>query len=321
MSQAPDNIAVAADKFIRTLSGEQKIKAQISFDQDERYNWHFFPKNDRKGIPLKELNATQRNAAMHLLQTALSDTGYEKTKGIIKLEGVLKQLENRSADDTYRDPGQYYFLIFGEPSANTIWSWRFEGHHLSFTFSSENNKLIAATPSFMGSNPAIVLSGPEKGMQVLKDEADLGFEMLHSLNNEQLQKAVFDNNAPNDIITFVSRKALINDPAGITYAELNTSQQKIFFRLLSVYIHRYTKLFAAVMMKEIENAGLKNTRFAWAGSQQPGKPHYYRIIGPTIIIEYDNSQNNANHVHTVLRDLKNDFGGDELVEHYKKSHR
>ena len=321
MAQAPDNMTVAADKFIRTLSNDQKTKAQISFEMEERYNWHFFPKNDRKGIPLKELNPTQRNAAMHLLQTSLSDTGYEKTKEIMNLESVLKKLENRPADDTYRDPEQYYFLVFGEPSPNTIWSWRFEGHHVSFTFSSENNKVIAATPTFMGSNPAIVLSGPEKGMQVLKDEAELGFELLHSLNNEQLQKAIFDAKAPTEIITFVSRKAVISDPSGITYGELNTSQQKIFIRLLSVYIHRYTKLFASVMMKEIDDAGLSNLRFAWAGAQQPGNAHYYRILGPTILIEYDNSQNNANHVHTVMRDLKNDFGGDELVEHYKKSHR
>ena len=115
---------------------------------------------------------------------------------------------------------------------------------------------------------------------------------------------------------------MIDQPEGILYGELNNDQQKIFMQLLSIYIHRYTSLYVMTMMKEIESAGLNNLQFAWAGAQQqgPGNPHYYRIQGPTIIIEYDNTQNNANHIHTVIRDLKNDFGGDELLDHYKRDH-
>jgi len=306
--------------FLQSLSEKQKSETQFSFEDDERYNWHFIPKT-RKGITLNELNAAQKKAAMELLHTALSDTAYNKTMAIMELEKVLKAVENRPDTDAYRDPGNYHFSIFGDP-ADTIWGWRLEGHHVSFNFSTKDNRLVSGTPGFMGSNPAIVLSGPEKGKEILKDETDLGLAMVRSLNADQLSKAMISTTAPGDIITSNNRKAMINDPKGVLYKELNAAQQKMFMQLLSLYIHRYTRLFANEMMKQIEGARLNELRFAWAGEQEkgPGHPHYYRIQGPTIIIEYDNTQNNANHVHTVVRDLTNDFGGDELLEHYK-THR
>lgn len=315
------DMAKATDQFLQTLSEKQEIKIQFSFDDSERYDWHYIPKS-RKGLTLNEMNAEQRKAAMALLHTALSDTGFDKATSIMQLETVLKEVENRPADDHYRDPGNYFFSIFGNPASDSVWGWRLEGHHISFNFSSRNNHLVSGTPGFFGSNPAIVLSGPEKGKQILKDETELGFALLHSLNEKQIEKAIINVNAPSEIITGASRKAMIDDPKGILYSELTISQQKIFIQLLSIYIHRYTRLFAMGMMHEIEAAGLNNIRFAWAGAQQPGvgNPHYYRLQGPTIIIEYDNTQNNANHVHTVIRDLKNDFGGDELLEHYKNDH-
>ena len=157
--------------------------------------------------------------------------------------------------------------------------------------------------------------------QILKDETELGLALLQSLDTKQMEKAIINVKAPAEILTGDSRKAMINDPKGILYNELNGTQQKIFMKLLSIYIHRYTRLFAMGMMQEIESAGLNNLQFCWAGDQQPGPghPHYYRMQGPTILIEYDNTQNNANHVHTVIRDLKNDFGGDELLMHYNKN--
>lgn len=316
-AEAAGGMPAKALGFLATLSKQQRSKAQFSFDREERYNWHYVPKT-RKGISLEELNASQRKAAQDLLATALSDTGFQKTTAIIALEAILREAEGRPVDDSYRDPGEYYFSIFGDP-ADSIWGWRLEGHHISLNFSSENNRLVSGTPGFLGANPAIVLSGPEKGKQILKDETAQGFALLQSLDETQKQKAIFASQAPSDILTAASRKAML-DPAGIMYSELNASQQAVFLRLLSVYIHRYTRLFAMDMMNEIETAGLNKLRFAWAGAQQagPGNRHYYRIQGPTIIIEYDNTQNNANHVHTVIRELNNDFGGDELLEHYRK---
>jgi hypothetical protein len=310
----------AAVNFLASLSVNQKKQAQFLFSDDERYDWHFIPKS-RKGIPLKELNSDQRNAAFSLLHITLSDTGYLKATAIIELEDILRESENRPVGDEYRDNGKYYFSIFGDPAIDSIWGWRLEGHHLSLNFSSQNNRIVSGTPGFLGSNPAIVLSGPEKGRQILKDETELGLALIQSLNDQQKKKAIISSEAPADIITSNTRKAMINDPKGILYGELNSTQQRLVMQLLSIYIHRYTILLAKIMMNEIETAGLNNIRFAWAGDQQTGvgHPHYYRIQGPTVIIEYDNTQNNANHVHTVLRDLKNDFGGDELLEHYNNS--
>ena len=305
--------------FCKVFLKNKKTKIQFGFNEEERYNWNYVPRK-RKGLSLNEMTDEQIKDAFALLRTALSDTGFSKTNSIIQLENVLREVENRPANDTYRDPGNYSFSIFGNPGTDAIWGWRLEGHHVAFNFSSENNRLVSGTPGFLGSNPAIVLSGSEKGKYILKDEAELAFALLHALNKEQTDKAIISNEAPGEILTAASRYAMINDPKGILYNELNGSQQKIFMELLSIYIHRYTRLFAEGMMKEIEEADLNKLRFAWAGDQETGvgHPHYYRIQGPTIIIEYDNTQNNANHIHTVIRDLKNDFGGDELLKHYKK---
>jgi hypothetical protein len=313
-------MAATANKFLVSLSKTQKSKAQFDFDDSERYNWHFVPKS-RKGLPLKEMSESQYAVAMDLLRMTLSDTGFQKTTDIIHLEGILREVEGRPTNDDYRDPGKYYFSVFGNPATDSIWGWRLEGHHISFNFSAKNNTMVSGTPGFLGTNPAIVLSGPEKGKYILKNETELGLGLLRSLDAEQSKKAIIDDSAPADIITGNSRKAMIENPRGILYNELTTAQQALFMQLLSIYIHRYTRLFAKEMMNEIETAGLNNLRFAWAGSQQsgPGNPHYYRVQGPTIIIEYDNTQNNANHIHTVIRDLKNDFGGDELLEHYKNT--
>ena len=323
LSGNSQNLVAAANRFIVTLEAAQKVKAVYPFDSEERYNFHFFPKDDRKGISMNELTPAQKDAAMQLLKTSVSTQTQQKAVQIMKLENVLRVLENRKESDHYRDSGNYYFIIFGVPGAQTNWGWRFEGHHISFTFAAHNNKLVAATPAFMGANPAIVRTGPQAGKQVLKAEADKGFALLHSLSKESLQKALIDTTAPNEIITFVSRKAVIEQPAGLLYSEMTPAQQQLFLQLIGVYVHRYTKLFAEAMLKEIQAAGLEKLRFAWAGATEPqiGKAHYYRIQGPSLIIEYDNSQNGANHVHSVVRDLKHDFGGDLLEEHYKTEHK
>ena len=319
-NKASSEMSQATNKFLQSLSSEQRSITQFKFDDDERYNWHFIPKS-RKGIALKELSGAQRNAVMTMLHAAISDTAFQKTTSIMQLENVLRVVEARPANDDYRDPDNYHVSVFGNPS-EPIWGWRFEGHHVSFNFSSKENRLVSATPNFLGANPAIVLSGPEKGKEVLKDETELGFALFSSLDQKQKQNALINVTAPADIITGADRKAILTDMHGVSYNELTDDQKKIFMRLLSLYIHRYTRLFATDMMKDIESAGLNNLLFAWAGDQQIGlgHPHYYRIKGPTIIIEYDNTQNNANHVHTVVRDLKDDFGGDELLEHYRQSH-
>lgn len=311
------------NNFLASLTNDQRDKALYNSESEERYNWHFVPKQDRKGIMFKELNEKQRATAFSILKFYLSDRAYNQTQEIIEMEKVLQQLENRTADDWFRDPGRYSFIFFGTPSENKAWGWRFEGHHISFSFSSINNKLVSATPGFLGVNPATILTGPNKGKQVLKDEVEIAFAFMQSLTKDELSKAVINNNVPGDIITGTARKAMIEKPVGIMYNQLNKQQQAIFLKLLNVYVSRYTTKFAEDLMLEIKDAGLNNFRLAWIGNYQPTlkKPYYYRIQGPTIIIELDNIQNDANHIHTVIRDLKHDFGGDELLNHYHLSHK
>jgi hypothetical protein len=322
-SAQSNSYATMATNFLNTLSTEQRAKALYDFGSDEKYNWHFVPVKDRKGIVIGDLNEKQKEAAFALLKLYLSDTAFKQTQEIMQLELVLRELENRSQDDWFRNPLNYAFIFFGNPSDTAAWGWRFEGHHISFTFSTINNRLVSGTPGFLGANPAIVLSGPQKGKEVLKNESELGFALIQSLTSSQLSKTIIGDDAPAEIITSNSRKAMIEHPQGIHYSELNEEQQKIFLQLLSIYINRYTNHFADDLMHEIEEAGLNNLQFAWAGAQQRaiGKPYYYRIQGPTIIIELDNTQNNANHVHTVVRDLTHDFGGDELLKHYQEYHQ
>src|SRR5258707_13773333 len=152
------NMSAAAEQFLQSLAADQKTKAQCIRDTIERYNWHYIPKDDRKGISLNELNTAQKNAALALLHTTLSDKGYTSVIAITQLEPVLKAIENRPADDHFRDPGKYFFSIFGHPGKDSTWGWRLEGHHISFNFSAADNRLVSGTPSFLGSNPAIVLA-------------------------------------------------------------------------------------------------------------------------------------------------------------------
>jgi hypothetical protein len=319
---AQDNLVQTADRFMNSLTTVQQKKVQYAFTDDERFNWHFVPRSDRKGIPLEELNEQQKKAGFDLVGACLSKRGMQHVTDIIQLENILKELEGRGNNDRYRDAGKYYFTIFGQPAEKGAWGWRLEGHHISFTFSADNNRIMSGTPSFLGANPAIVPSGAQKGKETLKEETDGGFTLLNALSKDQLSRAVINEKALQEIITFDKRKAMIEHPQGIRYSELNNEQQALFIKLVQVYIHRYTKLFADDMMKELTAAGLDKLQFAWAGSQQRQSTdgYYYRIQGPTIIIEYDNTQNNANHVHSVLRDLKHDFGTDELAEHYHASH-
>ncbi|MEJ7694316.1 DUF3500 domain-containing protein [Daejeonella sp.] len=311
------NLAKKAEAFLNTLSPDLRAKAQFSFGDAERFNWNFVP-IARRGPSFRDFDEKQKNAAISLLRASLSDQGYQKVSGIIELENVLKVLENRALADNHRDPMNYHLSIFGEPSSSKEWGWRFEGHHISLNFSSIQGVLVSATPSFLGSNPGTVNSGVKKGTQILKKEMELGFLLLNSLNEVQLKKTRFAEKAPAEIITGNSRKASLLSPPGIQFTELNASQKKIFMQLLDVYIRNFASEFSGKFLANIQKAGLDNLHFAWAGSLTPGGGHYYRIQGKVLLIEYDNTQNNSNHVHTVVRDLMNDFGEDVLKGHYQK---
>jgi hypothetical protein len=312
-------LASKANEFLHMLDEAQRARTRYNFEDEERLNWHFIPRG-RNGISLNDLNEKQRQAALNLLKASLSQQGYQKATNIMALENVLREVESRGQDDKYRDPLNYYFTVFGSPETEDVWGWRFEGHHISINFSASDGMLVSSTPTFWGSNPAIVRSGRETGKQVLKQETDLGFTLVNSLDMKQLKTAVFAEKAPAEIITGNQQAAGLQEPKGLAYTEMKEAQKKLFLQLLNVYVKNYQLGFSKRLMAKIEKAGIENLSFAWAGSLQPGAGHYYRIQGPMLLIEYDNTQNNANHVHTVVRDLTNDFAGDILKEHYNRDH-
>ena len=250
-----------------------------------------------------------------MLRSGLSDRGYTKATNImLVIELVLKDLENGAAR---RDSGLYYVTIFGQPGP-TAWGWRVEGHHLSLNFTVRGDEVLGVTPSFFGSNPAEVQRGPRQGLRVLGAEEDLGRELVRSLNEEQRKVAVIAATAPSEIITGNSRKANPLQPEGIGASDLTSKQQDALRTLIHEYVFRYRTELAEQDMKKIQQAGFEKIHFAWAGPIEPGQGgHYYRVQGPTFLLEFDNTQNNANHIHTVWRDFENDFGEDLLRKHYE----
>ncbi len=311
---AGEEMAAAANKFLESLRPEQRAKATFELKGDERLDWHFIPKV-RKGLTLKDMSEAQRTLAHALLRSGLSAHGYAKTTNIISLEDILKVLE-AGKGTMVRDHELYYFSIFGTPSATGTWGWRMEGHHYSQNFTVVKGELFSGTPSFMGTNPGEVRSGPRKGLRVLAEEEDLGRALVKSLNDEQRKAAIFDTKAPADIITVAKRKVTPLETAGIAAPKLDAAQTARLQALVKTYVGRLRGDLADADFAKIQKQGWEKVYFAWAGGLEKGEPHYYRVQGPTFLIEYDNTQNDANHVHAVWRDFDNDFGEDLLRKHY-----
>ena len=318
------DLSLKANTFLNSLSDELRAETHFSLSDDERFNMNFVP-IDRKGPSFHDFNAKQRQAALDLLKASLSSQGYVKTTEIMSLEKVLYELgdpEQKMSDGRpYRDPLNYHLCIFGAPAPENFWGWRFEGHHISLNFTASEGKLVSSTPTFFGSNPGIVRSTSQKGKEVLKKETDLGFALISSMSEEQLKITRFSDAAPREIITGNKRKVETIEPLGISYSDLSENQKRVFEQLVNLYIDNYESEFASGLKQKLIAEGMEKLHFAWAGSLMAGQGHYYRIQGDFLIIEYDNVQNNANHVHTAVRDLTNDYGEDLLKSHYKKHHK
>ncbi|MBI3869087.1 MAG: DUF3500 domain-containing protein [Verrucomicrobia bacterium] len=316
---ASEEMTDAAVNLLATLTPEQRAKVSFDFGSDERLNWHFVPR-PRKGLPFKEMTAAQQRLAHALLASGLSQRGYAKALTIMSLEQILREIE-AGKTGVVRDEELYFVSIFGAPGDSKAWAWRVEGHHLALNFSIVNGSLIASSPSFFGTNPGDVLEGPRKGLRVLGEEEDLGRALVQSLTDEQRKSALIATNSPKEIITSNDRKAKRLDQAGIGFAQLSKDQKAQLHKLIEEYAHRYRPELAAADLAKIEKGGWNQVRFSWAGSSKKYEAHYYRIQGPSFLLEYANVQNNANHVHTVWRDFDGDFGEDLLKRHYEQSHR
>jgi hypothetical protein len=307
-----------AQAFLSTLGNGQRNDATFSFDDTERTNWAYVPQS-REGLPLKDMNATQRAAAFTLLRTGLSERGTGIARGVIELEGILGELEGLvSSVMLQRDPERYFVSLFAGSGAPYPWGWRFEGHHLSVNVTELGAHGQIVAPLFVGANPARVPSGPKQGQRLLAAEQDVAFELLNMLDPQQRARATVASQTSGEIVTRNVPKVGSMSLAGLPASEMTASQQQQLRRLLDVYAGRMSDAAAQEQLRRIDEAGFGKLHFAWAGSHQPGIPHYYRIHGPTVLVEYDNSQSNANHIHTVWRDLENDFGGDLLRKHYAK---
>jgi Protein of unknown function (DUF3500) len=306
-----------AKAFLASLTPEQRAQATFQFQDEQRFDWHFIPK-PRKGLPLRAMTPSQKHLAQALLSAGLSQRGYIKASTIMSLEEVLRVMEKD--DGERRNPEGYFFSIFGEPSESGTWGYRVEGHHVSLNFTLVKGKVVGA-PTFFGANPAEVREGPRKGLRVLGREEDLGRAVITSLDPSQKKIAIVDKEAYKDIITMASRKAALEgQPSGLAVSRMNANQKQLLTDLLDEYCYNLPETLAQVRLDQIKKAG-DNLYFAWAGSEQPGGPHYYRIQSQLFLIEYDDTQNNANHIHSVWRDFNGDFGLDLLQQHYQTSHK
>ncbi len=315
-------MTLAATHLVNSLTDEQKAKAVVKMDKEELSFWHYVPtenlmttaKRGRVGLTIAEMTAPQRHLLHALLSSALSQRGYNKAVNIMSLDDILRIQEK---DTTGRRNSDKYFLtLFGEPSETSPWAMRFEGHHISLHFTVVKGQ-IAASPTFMGTNPAEVRDGPRKGLRVLGIEEEMGRDLYKSMTAEQKKVALVDVKAYNDILTEASRKAAIKGtPSGLLASKMNSKQKAMLQTLLEEYANNLPEDLAALRLQQIKAAG-NNVRFAWAGEAERGQPHYYRVQADAFLVEYDNVQNGANHVHSVWRDMKSDFAEDLLSQHYQ----
>ena len=313
----------AATSFLSTLDQAQVKVAQYDFDSDERFNFHFIPK-ERNGLAFRAMNPAQQAAALELMSSCLSQLGMDRVRSIRDTELVLRAMENAAPD--YRNPDKYFVTIFGTPSKDKRWAWRFEGHHVTLNWTMEGDKVVGSTPQFFGSNPARIPAGQNMaGFRLLPKEEDNGRALVKSFSPEQAAKAVIGDKAPADILTAANREAMRQGEAGIPFDALNADQQKALKDLVAVYAAAQSDKISRARLASINKEGWKNVVFAWMGGMEPGQGHYYRIQGKSFLVEYDCTQNNNNHIHAAWRDFGTDFGGkvpsaDALGEHLSSGH-
>jgi len=311
-------LADAATRWLTALDDGQRSKARFPFSDPQRLDWHYVPRG-RQGLALKDMTASQRELAKAVLRRGLSAAGYAKAIDIITLEKILGEIE---AFGFFRDPEKYYLTVFGMPGDGP-WGWRFEGHHLSLNMTFRDDRLIAATPLFLGTNPAVVPVGHHKGMDVMGPEIKLARALLGTLDREQRQRALIADRAFGDIVAGPGREDSLKEPMGVAGADLTGPQRDVLIALIERYAGNLPADWAADEMKRVRAAGLDGLHFAWAGATEPGpgRGHYFRVHGPAVLIEYDNSRSDANHVHSVWHDPNNPFGRDVLGAHYRHGHR
>ncbi len=304
----------ATNAFVSSLSVQQRNNGIYAFDDEERFNWHFIPR-DRKGVPFRSMNDSQRSAAQELLKTFFSAKGYQRAEAVRSLESVLAEIEVNGRFD--RDPELYFLTVFGTPGLDNNWALRYEGHHLAYNWTFVSGIGIASSPQFFGSNPAEVRAGNKAGIRVLAAEEDLGRDLVSSLSSDQKSAAIQDIQVPGDIFTAAEKEISPLENSGIRYQDLDSRQKRMLIALIDELASMQPEVIAEARMATIRSEGLDDIKFVWIGGIERGDPHYFRVQGASFLIEYDNTQNNANHIHLVWRDFAGDFGRDLIRIHYQ----
>ena len=313
--QAVGQMSDAARAFVSSLNAEQKAKATFEYMDGERVFWYYPPMN-RHGLALRDMEPAQRELAMAVMASGLTSESYELAKLIIEHEEVLGPLEKERGIVSFRrDVELYYFTIFGEPGGKDPWGWRVEGHHISIHFSIMDDKVISTTPFFFGVNPAEVRKGPKNGLRILGGREDLAFDLMNSLDEKQVEESIICETAPADIVTFNASKASLMTYEGLPASKMNGAQKELLMALVSEYVNQVRSDLAGQKLADLEKTGLDHLHFAWAGPVSKDEPHYYRIHGGDFVVEFDNRQDGANHIHSVWRDVENDFAADVLRDH------
>ena len=318
-SSGPEMVS-SGQKFLDSLTSDQRSRATMAFDDPARLKWHFIPLPERKGLQIKDMSPPQRELAHDLLEAGLSQIGFDKATTIMSLEKILRELEKKRTGGPIRDPERYYFTIFGTPDQTGKWGWSVEGHHLSLNFVVDQGRCVGHTPSFFGANPATVKShepaidgAPPAGTRVLAKEEDLGFQVFAALDDAQRKVALLATKAPHELRGAGDPQAPTGSPEGLPASKMTDAQKQLLQSLIKVYADNMAADIAAVRLAEVDRAGLDQVYFAWAGANRPGIGHYYRLQGPTFVVEFVNTQpdaegNVANHIHSLWRDLRGDFG-------------
>lgn len=314
-ARAAEDMAAAAAAWLDGLSTEQRAKATYEYMDGERVFWYYPPLN-RHGLALRDMDDEQRKLAYGIMESGLTPRAYKQAAQIIDHETILGKLEKeRGVVSFVRDPELYYFTVFGEPGGADPWAWRVEGHHVSLHYSVWGDNVISTTPFFFGANPAEVPQGPQQGLRILGDRQDIALEMVNGLSSEQRRRAVIYPEAPYDILTYNSSRAVFPQEEGLPGSQMNGAQREMLMTIINEYVTTIREDVAQDKLNAIREQGLDDFYFAWGGGLENNTKHYYRIHGGNFVVEYDNRQNDANHIHSVLRDEENDFANDVLREH------
>jgi Protein of unknown function (DUF3500) len=309
----------AAQALVAQTLPAQRADLLLPFTLESRTDWNYTPRS-RSGIPLKAMQAPQRQAAQQLLAAALSEPGLVQVRAIIALEIALREIETFGMS---RDPENYAFALFGTPDAAAPWGWRIEGHHLSLHFTLDKGQVVATLPQFLGANPADVprdiaaRGGPRKGQRALGEGEDRAFALLAALSPAQRRQAIFSDRPFGDIVTRNATQLDPIAPVGLAFGAMEAAQQALLLRLVDALASVAEPTLAQQRLERVRAGGLENIRFGWAGATERGQPHYWRIQGARFLIEWDNS--GGNHIHSVWRDADHDWGRDVLGEHYRRA--